>query len=171
MLVRTYRLAAPLVAASLLAATSSGCVAHGKLKPLTYAGNAAAIIAGGVLLRTTLQTCPNPTNDPADMCAQPDHSVPTTKLIGGTLLAIGAVGLAMQIAGDLQPETVAPPPPEPTADVGDTDDVNALTANARDAAKAGECADVLNMAHRVSVIDPPYYRHVWMSDPDIRSCL
>jgi hypothetical protein len=173
MLARSHRLAAPLTAASLLAATlaSGGCIAHGKYKPLAYAGDAAMIVAGGVMLRTTLNTCPNPTNDPADMCAQPDHSIATTKLIGGTLLALGAVGLAFQIGGDVQPSTVEPLPSEPSRDVDNSDDVKELTANARDAAKAGACADVINLARRVEVLDPPYYRHVWMSDEDIRGCL
>jgi len=172
MLVRSHRLATSFVAASLVAATlSGGCIAHGKYKPLAYAGDAAMLIAGGVMMRTTLVTCPNPNNDAADMCAQPDHSVPTTKLIGGTLLALGAVGLAMQIGGDVQPAPVEQLPAAPSRDVDNSDDVQALTANARDAAKAGACADVLNLARQVQVLDPPFYRHVWMSDEDIRACL
>jgi hypothetical protein len=169
MLVRSRPLAAPVVAVSLVAATlgSGGCIAHGKYKPLAYAGDAAMMVAGGVMLRTTLVTCPNPN----DMCAQPDHSIPTTKLIGGTLLALGAVGMAFQIGGDLQPETVAPLPPEPSRDANNSDDVKALTENARDAARAGECADVINLARQVEVLDPGYYRSYWMSDEDIRSCL
>ena len=86
-------------------------------------------------------------------------------------VAIGAIGLALQLSGDLQPETIAPPPPEPSRATANSEDVRTLTDDARVSARAGACADVVNLSRRVSVLDPPYYRHVFRADSDIASCL
>ena len=153
----------------LVVAVTGGCVIRGEYRPAAYAGNGALIAAGAIMLRTTLTTCPNP----LDNCPPPDHDVATTKLIGGSLLALGAVGLALQIAGDLQPETITPPADTPAPEPAHTNttDVRVMTDDARAYAKRGECADVRSLARRVAVIDPPYFRNVFKVDPDIQACM
>ncbi|HTJ45143.1 MAG TPA: hypothetical protein VL463_23715 [Kofleriaceae bacterium] len=153
----------------LVAVLASGCVIRGEYRAASYAGNAALVGAGIYMLRTTATTCDNP----LDHCPAPNHDIETNKLIGGSLLAVGVVGLALQIAGDVQPESVTPPAdvPAPEPSHANTTDVRVMTDDARAYAKRGECADVRNLAHRVSVLDPPYFRNVFEVDPDISSCM
>lgn len=164
MLFRTRALAT-LTAAALVAPTG-GCIMHGRAKALAYVADGAMIVTGGILLRKAEATCSNP----LDHCPAPDYDTRTLDLMGGTLIAAGAIGLALQLSNDLQPEA-APQYAEPEVIHHDSLDVRVLTADAKQSAQAGACADVRNLGHRVAAIDPVYYRNVFRQDADIRFCI
>ena len=161
-------LTAGAVVATALATGSTGCIVHGRARPLAYAGDATLIVAGGFLLHTPESLCSNPLSH----CGlAPDYDTRTLDLIGGTLLAIGAVGLALQLSHDLQPEASPEPVEPPLPPPSDVDDVRVLTADAKQAAQAGACSDVRNLGHRVRDVDPIYFRRVFRVDVDIQTCL
>ena len=162
-------LAAALVGTLVLPA----CVVRGKYRTLGYVGNGALIAVGGTIAITEGTGCDLTPDGGA--CRNSGYQIRTQALIGGSLLVLGAVGLALQILGHDHAPTEADVadggPPGTIPPVSRGDDVVSLSRRAIYEARLGHCAAAVDLGHQVFKLAPAYFENVLSHDRDMTGCL
>jgi hypothetical protein len=163
---------------------SAGCWGSTQTRGRVVGGTMAT--AGTLMLIGGLTTDCSPTADlgEAISCGIAEDTMP---YVGGGLLAVGAMVLAVNELRTLSPEhaeaapgaplsppitaaPAAPADPVPRPEVADPM-LHRLTLQASVAARAGSCTAVAAIASRVARLDPAYRQDGFQRDEKIAACL